>query len=87
MAIVGYDDVRGAFLVMNSWGDKWGERGFCWFDYRVMKTISPSANNFVIEAYVLLDDKAAAAPMRRPTLRGLASLDAALQLDGNLGAD
>ena len=37
MAIVGYNDERNAFLFMNSWGYKWGEKGFVWVDYEVLK--------------------------------------------------
>lgn len=36
MTIVGYDDAkgpRGAFKVVNSWGQAWGSRGFIWIDY------------------------------------------------------
>jgi C1A family cysteine protease len=31
--IAGYDDGRNAFLVMNSWGTSWGDKGFIWIDY------------------------------------------------------
>ena len=36
MTIIGYDDnkgTNGAFRVVNSWGDDWGNRGFIWIDY------------------------------------------------------
>ncbi len=39
---VGYDDRRrirsekGAFLIQNSWGDSWGDRGFGWIPYRYL---------------------------------------------------
>ncbi|MBF0093012.1 MAG: DUF4384 domain-containing protein [Alphaproteobacteria bacterium] len=33
MVAVGYDDVRGAFRVMNSWGLQWGDGGFAWIAY------------------------------------------------------
>lgn len=39
MVIVGYDDQKGAngaFRVVNSWGNAWGDRGFIWIDYRFM---------------------------------------------------
>lgn len=35
MAIVGYDDNKGAFKVMNSYGRSWGENGFGWISYDV----------------------------------------------------
>jgi C1A family cysteine protease len=34
MCIVGYDDQRGAFEVMNSWGSDWGNGGFFWLRYK-----------------------------------------------------
>lgn len=36
MSVVGYDDDRdgGAFHIMNSWGNDWGDRGFAWVKYR-----------------------------------------------------
>jgi len=34
MTVVGYDDGRGAWLVMNSWGRGFGSNGFVWWDYQ-----------------------------------------------------
>ena len=33
MLLVGYDDAKNAFKVMNSWGTEWGDNGFGWIDY------------------------------------------------------
>ena len=33
MTVVGYDDSKNAFKVMNSWGDTWANGGFAWIDY------------------------------------------------------
>jgi hypothetical protein len=46
--VVGYDDKKygGAFLIMNSWGAKWGTNGFAWVRY-------PDFKFFVREAYGL----------------------------------
>lgn len=33
MVVVGYDDGRGAFEIMNSWGKDWGNGGFIWVKY------------------------------------------------------
>jgi len=34
MLLVGYDDKKSAFKVMNSWGKEWGDNGFSWIDYQ-----------------------------------------------------
>ncbi|MGF1527650.1 MAG: SUMF1/EgtB/PvdO family nonheme iron enzyme [Candidatus Competibacterales bacterium] len=47
--VVGYDDERGAFRVMNSWGQDWGEDGFFWFPYQAFEAL-------VGEAYVIHND-------------------------------
>jgi hypothetical protein len=46
--VVGYDDKKygGSFLIMNSWGPEWGNNGFAWVRYPVVKY-------FVREAYGL----------------------------------
>ena len=33
IAIVGYDDSKNAYKIMNSWGTSWGDAGFSWIDY------------------------------------------------------
>lgn len=46
MVIVGYDDSRGprgAFKVINSWGEVWGSDGFIWIDYDFM--VNPAFGN------------------------------------------
>ncbi len=40
MAIVGYDDAKGAYRVMNSWGSGWGDAGYIWMDYDTVETTS-----------------------------------------------
>lgn len=36
LCLIGYDDKRygGSFRVVNSFGDAWGDQGFCWIRYR-----------------------------------------------------
>ncbi|MDQ7780658.1 MAG: C1 family peptidase [Planctomycetota bacterium] len=57
VCVVGYDDVRQAFLIMNSWGQDWGQSGCCWVSYDLMRSVFPHPDNFAQEAWVLLDIK------------------------------
>lgn len=33
MVVVGYNDMKGAFEIMNTWGEEWGNNGYCWVKY------------------------------------------------------
>lgn len=48
MVVVGYDDDKHAFRLMNSWGQEWCEGGFGWVDYDFFRQV-------VSEAYVVKD--------------------------------
>lgn len=48
MVIVGYDDTRQAFEVMNSWGTSWGNEGFLWIKYEDFAKFVIGAYRFVI---------------------------------------
>jgi C1A family cysteine protease len=37
MVAVGYDDAKHAFLIQNSWGPSWGNKGYGWFGYEYWK--------------------------------------------------
>lgn len=50
MLVVGYDDAKQAFKVINSWGDAWGSAGYGWIDYKHFKRV-------VREAYIVRDAK------------------------------
>ncbi|MEM6316908.1 MAG: C1 family peptidase [Bacteroidota bacterium] len=38
VVVVGYDEFKGAFQIMNSWGPEWGENGFIWIKYKDFAT-------------------------------------------------
>ena len=48
IVIVGYDDARSAFKIINSWGTDWGIGGYGWIDYA-------ASDSLIWEAYVLED--------------------------------
>ena len=33
MCLIGYDDTKNLFIVQNSWGTNWGDKGFCYLPY------------------------------------------------------
>ncbi|MDR1626632.1 MAG: C39 family peptidase [Spirochaetia bacterium] len=43
MVIVGYDDSKQAFKIMNSWSERWGEKGFSWYDYGLFAEMNHTA--------------------------------------------
>jgi hypothetical protein len=51
MCVVGYDDDKGAFEIINSWGRKWGNAGFIWVPYNVFV-------DFVVESYEMIENLA-----------------------------
>lgn len=53
ITIIGYDDERGCFEVMNSWGQTWADRGFAYIKYQQLAAWSLAAY------YLLLPDQAA----------------------------
>jgi C1A family cysteine protease len=53
MCVVGYDDDKKAYLLMNSWGKGWGENGFCWVSYGLLQKISKEGDTFARAAYAV----------------------------------
>jgi hypothetical protein len=48
LLIVGYDDYKNAFKIINSWGTNWGQNGYGWIDYNLFPLV-------VREGYVAKD--------------------------------
>ena len=40
MVLVGYDDSKKAFNIMNSWGTEWRNNGYCWIEYDLFSRIT-----------------------------------------------
>jgi hypothetical protein len=43
VALVGYDDNRGAFKLRNSWGRRYGDNGYAWISYSDFRTYCRAA--------------------------------------------
>ncbi len=48
MVVVGYSDQLGMFIVRNSWGENWGDRGYCYLPYEYITTPELLNNAFII---------------------------------------
>lgn len=57
MLVVGYDDDRNAFKVVNSWGKSWGNAGFVWIDYKAFQDAGDLSSDFPVlcEAWITND--------------------------------
>ena len=64
IVIVGYDDARSAFKVINSWGTDWGIGGYGWIDYEASRSLIRSA--YVAKDARPSDERPAAASDPRP---------------------
>ena len=49
MCVIGFDDGKGAFEVMNSWGTLWGNEGFIWIKYEDFAKYCKYAYQFSID--------------------------------------
>jgi len=51
VCVIGYDDNKygGAFEILNSWSEYWGNGGFTWIDYETF-------DKFLVQALVIIDD-------------------------------
>ena len=47
MLVVGYDDNRKAVRIQNSWGTKWGEKGFVWMAYDTLEKLTQGTGVYV----------------------------------------
>ncbi len=68
MAVVGYDEDKQAFRVINSWGPRWGDGGYAWISYGTFQRLAG-------EAYAL---EAPAAPPTGPAPSPKQQLDTQL---------
>ena len=62
---VGYDDAMQRFIVRNSWGKKWGKKGYCTMPYGYLTDPQLARDFWAI--YSVEPDAPAAKPRRRRT--------------------
>jgi hypothetical protein len=67
ITVVGYDEAKQAFKLINSWGQNWGLRGFAWIEYEMFRSA-------VYEAYVMRVAGAAPKPQPQPSPEVVVSL-------------
>ena len=46
---VGYDNATRHFVVRNSWGDAWGDEGYCYFPYEYLIDRDLTADLWVLQ--------------------------------------
>lgn len=75
MLVAGFDDAKGAFKVLNSWGKDWGRDGYCWITYGLFPQV-------VREGYVMKDaiNSADTAPRPNPVVNPTNDLPANLSV-------
>ena len=74
MLIVGYDKPQKRFIVRNSWGTEWGDRGYCYIPFEVIQKCSRPEDFWIIgelakpaNLSVVRPGKAAARPFAAPS--------------------
>jgi C1A family cysteine protease len=48
--IVGYDKTKNVFIVRNSWGTSWGDRGYFYMPFQVIQNTSMSSDFWIIKS-------------------------------------
>jgi C1A family cysteine protease len=49
VCICGYDDSLGAFKIMNSWGNGWGQNGYFWVSYSFLPTLALESWCYIVK--------------------------------------
>lgn len=49
VVIVGYDRTKQQFIVRNSWGENWGDHGYCYFPYEYITDTKMCSDFWIVE--------------------------------------
>jgi hypothetical protein len=66
VTLVGYDERRQAFKLINSWGQQWGDGGFGWIDYDTLRAVAHAGYLMRIAAAPTSAPSPPPAPVARP---------------------
>lgn len=66
MTIVGYDDDKSAFLVLNSWSSTWGDSGYCYVPYKMMMNKSTTGDFWTVRKWSYREPVPEPAPAPAP---------------------
>ena len=75
MTVVGYDDKRQAFKVINSWGLRWGQKGFGWISYKTFQKDVHSAFVMRLEQTPKPPPRRKPVPQPKPKIIQIPTLD------------
>ena len=69
VSIIGYDDKKQAFRMVNSWGENWGDHGFLWLAEGFVKAYATDGWSAVPGGIVVRDGKQPQAGMAHIRVR------------------
>jgi len=78
MVVVGYDDRKGAFRLMNSWGKNWGDQGFIWIKYKDFGDFC----KYAFALYLVAPEKLVSTPQTPATAPALPAEKPLLEMSG-----
>lgn len=56
MTIVGYDDAKKVFICANSWGTRWGDKGYCYMSYQHLTNPDMAADFWTVKALPAIEE-------------------------------
>jgi C1A family cysteine protease len=82
MLIVGYDMTERTYLVRNSWGDQWADKGYCRIPFETMEAFSQADDFWTIGAIEQTQGFKLAGPSMTEAMKGIGIPESALKVGG-----